>query len=62
MPRKEPAKEADKPAYIPVVGENEPEMRLASAHEPPKRKQCEQALMATDDYHFDKYKKKAKRY
>ncbi|KAL5484697.1 hypothetical protein EMCRGX_G021237 [Ephydatia muelleri] len=62
MPRREAAKEPEQPAYIPVVGENEPELRLASAREPPKRKQNEQAMMATDDYHFDKYKKKAKRY
>lgn len=55
-------KEEEKPArpeYIPVVGENEPELMPTGHVEGPKRK-LDQAQMATDDLHYDRFKKKAR--
>jgi hypothetical protein len=60
------AKESDKkaptePAFIPVVGENEPELKPAG---PTKgaRKRLDPGQLATDDFHYDKYKKRSRRY
>ena len=60
------AKEADKkvpqePAYIPVVGENEPELKPAGPSKS-ARKRLDPGQLATDDFHYDKYKKRARRY
>ena len=49
--------------YIPVVGENDkPEFRQTVSMETTKNKKVDQTHLATDDFYFDKYKKKAKRY
>ena len=60
------AQESDKkaqtePAFIPVVGENEPELKPAG---PTKsaRKRLDPGQLATDDFHYDKYKKRSRRY
>ena len=60
------AKESDKkgptePAFIPVVGENEPELKPAG---PTKsaRKRLDPGQLATDDFHYDKYKKRSRHY
>ena len=51
----------EQPAYIPVVGENEPELKPTTVAETHKRK-VDHAQMATDDFHYDKYRKKARRF
>ena len=48
-----------RPEYIPVVGENEPELMPTGIVEGPKRK-LDQTQMATDDLHYDRFKKKAR--
>ena len=49
--------------YIPVVGENDrPEFRPTTSTETVKKKKVDQTHLATDDFYFDKYKKKSKRY
>ena len=60
------AKESEKkaptePAFIPVVGENEPELKPAG---PTKnaRKRLDPGQLATDDFHYDKYKKRSRHY
>ena len=60
--RKETDKTASQePAYIPVVGENEPELKPTG---PSKsgRKRLDPGQMATDDFHYDKYKKRSRHY
>lgn len=57
-PKKEQEK-APQPAYIPVVGENEPELKPTGPSETHKRK-LDQSQMATDDYHYDKYRKRTR--
>ena len=49
------------PAYIPVVGENEPELKPTG---PTKRdrKRLDPGQLATDDFHYDKYKKRSRHY
>ena len=53
--------EAPPPAYIPVVGEDEPELKPTGTTEGHKRK-LDQSQLATDDYHYDKYKKRTRHY
>ena len=54
-------KVAAEPAYIPVVGENEPELKPSG---PTKRdrKRLDPGQLATDDFHYDKYKKRSRHY
>lgn len=48
--------------YIPVVGSNdEPELKASVSGDGLKRKP-DHTQLASDDYHYDKFKKKAKRY
>ncbi len=47
--------------YIPVVGEEEPELKVASTADTHKRK-VDQSQLATDDYCFDKFRKKTRHY
>ena len=59
-------KEGDKkappePAYIPVVGENEPELKPAGPTKNAK-KRLDPGQLATDDFHYDKYKKRSRHY
>ena len=50
------------PVFIPVVGENdEPELKPTGQTDSQKRK-LDHAQMATDDYHYDKFKKRVKRF
>ena len=50
------------PVYIPVVGSNEePELKPSITIEVQKRKN-DTSQMASDDYHYDKFKKKVKRF
>ena len=53
--KEEPAK----PEYIPVVGENEPEL-VPTGQTESKRKKRDQAQMATDDFHYDRFRKKTR--
>ena len=59
------AKDADKkkmpsePAFIPVVGENEPELK-ATGPTKSSRKRLDPGQLATDDFHYDKYKKRSR--
>ena len=53
--------EQAQPTYIPVVGESEPELKQVGQGEPHKRK-MEQSQLATDDFHYDKYRKKVRRF
>jgi len=47
---------------VPVVGEHEnPEYRPVVSMETSKKK-TDNTQLATDDFHFDKYKKKARKY
>ena len=48
-------------ALIPVVGENEPELKMAGTVNSQKRK-LDPSQLATDDYHFDKYRKRTRHY
>ena len=57
--KKEREEEAP-PTYIPVVGESEPELKQVGHGEAHKRK-MEQSQLATDDFHYDKYRKKVRR-
>lgn len=62
--KKEKAKEEEKtqqPAYIPVVGESEPELKPVGQADSHKRK-IEHTQLATDDYHYDKYRKRTRRF
>ena len=54
-PKEQPQPEV--PSYIPVVGEAEPEMKYVGPTENTKKK-SHQTQNATDDFHFEKYKKK----
>ena len=54
--QKEPPK-PEEPTYIPVVGEAEPEMKYVGPKDGAKKK-TNQAHNATDDFHFEKYRKK----
>ena len=59
---KEPDKSApQEPAYIPVVGENEPELKPTGSTKN-ARKRLDPGQMATDDFYYDKYKKRSRRY
>lgn len=49
------------PVYIPVVGEGEPELKPVGGSETHKRK-VDHSHMATDDLHYDKYRKKVKHF
>lgn len=56
-------KQPEPPVYVPVVGESDkPEFRPTVSTETVKKKKVDQAQLATDDFYFDKYKKKSKRY
>lgn len=56
-------KQPEPPVYVPVVGESDkPEFRPTVSTEGVKKKKVDQTQLATDDFYFDKYKKKAKRY
>ena len=58
--KKEPEK--PQPAFIPVVGENdEPELKPANTQDPTKRK-VDHTQMPTDDFHYDKFKKRGRRF
>ena len=62
----EAAKESDKktpqePAFIPVVGENEPELKPTGPTKS-SRKRLDPGQLATDDFHYDKYKKRSRHY
>ena len=46
---------------IPVVGEEEPELKAASNTDNHKRK-VDQSQLATDDYAYDKFRKKTRHY
>ena len=59
--KKEPEKPPEQPAYIPVVGESEPELKPAGQVESHKRK-LDQSQLATDDFHYDKYRKRIKHF
>ena len=49
--------------YIPVVGtHDEPELKASIAAEGGVKRKPDHAQMASDDYHYDKFKKKVKRY
>ena len=50
------------PAYIPVVGENEPELKPASATADSQKRKLEHNQQATDDFHYDKYRKRSRRF
>ena len=47
--------------FIPVVGESEPELKMTGAGNAQKRK-LDPSQLATDDYFYDKYRKKTKHY
>lgn len=47
--------------YIPVVGESEPELKVANTTDNHKKK-IDQSQLATDDYCYDKYRKKTRHY
>ena len=51
------SKEEAPPSYIPVVGESGPELKVVG-QELGKRKNDSSA---TDDFHYDKYRKKVRR-
>jgi len=54
--------QSQQPAFIPMVEENEPELKgTGTAMEAHKRK-LDHTQMATDDYHHDKFKKKARHF
>ncbi|XP_065916726.1 splicing factor C9orf78 homolog [Dysidea avara] len=56
------SKRPEAPVYVPVVGEHDnPEYRPMVSMETSKRK-TDKTQIATDDFHFDKYKKKARKY
>ena len=58
---KEEEEESAKPEFIPVVGENEPELvPTGQGAENKRKKKLEQAQMATDDYHYDRFRKKTR--
>ena len=58
----EESKRLEAPVYVPVVGEHEnPEYRTVVSMETSKKKN-DNTQLATDDFHFDKYKKKARKY
>jgi hypothetical protein len=52
--------EPAKPEYIPVVGENEPELMPAGHVENKRKKKLDQSQMATDDFHYDRFRKKTR--
>lgn len=60
-PKRPAAKEEAEPVYIPVVGESEPELKAANTAETHKRK-LDQSQLATDDYCYDKFRKKTRHY
>lgn len=60
--KKKEAKPLPQPVFIPVVGANdEPELKPAGLMEGQKRK-TDHSQMPSDDYHYDKFKKKIKRF
>lgn len=60
--KREEDKSNPAPVYIPVVGSNEePELKPSITIEVQKRKN-DTSQMASDDYHYDKFKKKVKRF
>lgn len=54
--KEEPAKTE----YIPVVGENEPELVPMGQAETKRKKKLDQSQMATDDFHYDRFRKKTR--
>ena len=56
----EEAEAPAKPEYIPVVGENEPELVPAGQVENKRKKKLDQSQMATDDLHYHRFKKKTR--
>ena len=53
--------EPPKPEYIPVVGESGPELvHTGQGVENKRKKKLEQAQMATDDFHYDRFRKKTR--
>ena len=52
--------EPAKPEYIPVVGENEPELMPTGHVEKQRKKKLDQSQMATDDFHYDRFRKKTR--
>lgn len=58
---KEGEEEEEVVTYVPVVGEGEPELRPTGQVELTKRK-VDHSQMATDDYIYDRYRKKVRHY
>ncbi len=58
---KEDANAASQSQFIPVVGENEPELKMTGGNNAQKRK-LDSSQLATDDYFYDKYRKRTKHY
>lgn len=59
---KEEPEKKQQPVFIPVVGEDdEPELKPTGLPDGQKRK-LDHTQMATDDYHYDKFKKRVKRF
>lgn len=52
--------EPPKTEYIPVVGENEPELMPTGNVERQRKKKLDQSQMATDDFHYDRFRKKTR--
>ena len=60
--KEEPEEKPQQRVFIPVVGENdEPELKPTGQLDGQKRK-MDHGQMATDDYHYDKFKKRVKRF
>ncbi len=52
-----------KVVYIPVVGtHDEPELKASIATEGVVKRKPDHAQLASDDYHYDKFKKRVRRY
>ena len=62
MVKKKKEPETPQPAYIPVVGENdEPELKPTNTQDSTKKK-VDHTQMPTDDFHYDKFKKRVRRF
>lgn len=60
MQQSKEEEEPPKAQYIPVVGENEPELMPAGNVERQRKKKLDQSQMATDDFHYDRFRKKTR--
>ena len=54
--------QSQQPAFIPVVGESEPELKATGTAMEAHKRKLDHTQMATDDYHYDKFKKKARHF